>query len=118
MISSASKAINEWQVIEDNGGGLHLFVYGDGGIDGGKVIYAHSGYEYNKGQLTTDLSNLDEGGDVGQWDGCEDGNLQAYAQSYDDPSSSVVAQGADGERRLFTARMGRAAQLEFGVERE
>jgi hypothetical protein len=117
MQTTVSKAINEWQVIEDNGGGLHLFVYGDGGIDGGVVIYAHSGYEYNKRQLSTDLNDLDAGGDVAGWGGCVEGDLQEYLDSFDDDAhtSTVVAQGADGERRLFTHRMGSATRREFGV---
>lgn len=45
-----------WQVIEDNGGGLHLAVF-----EGDQVIYYASGYEYNPGILRADLSSLRQG---------------------------------------------------------
>ena len=34
--------MKKYEVIEDNGGGLHLVVFGVGG----NVEYLHSGYEY------------------------------------------------------------------------
>jgi hypothetical protein len=109
----------EYQVIEDNGGGLALYVFGDGGIDGGKVIFAHTSYEYVKGQLITDLNNLDGGSDVTLWDGCDD-EPQALYDDLDNFETGwqVVAQGSDGERTLYPNLMGTAAKLEFSIDRE
>jgi hypothetical protein len=109
----------EYQVIEDNGGGLTLYVFGDGGIDGGKVIFAHSSYEYVKGQLIKDLDSIDAGGDVTLWDGCDD-----YPQAlYDDLDNfefgwQKVVEGLDGKRTLYPNLMGTSAKLEFGIEME
>ena len=119
QITSVSKAINEYQVIEDNGGGLALYVFGEGGIDGGVVVFAHTSYEYNKGQLSIDLDNLDAGGDVALWDGNED-DPQALYDDLDNFETGwqKVAEGFDGKRNLYPKLMGTAAQLEFGVEGE
>jgi hypothetical protein len=98
-------------VIEDNGGGLHLFVF-----RGKKIVFAHSGYEYIPGNLTQDLSVLDDGGDTSDWEGCSDDpqgdwdNLTGSEFGW-----SIVASGNNGKRKLHKAKMGRAAQIEFGV---
>jgi len=103
-----------YKVIEDNGGGLSLFV-----LRGRKVIYSHSGYEYNRGQLTQDLDELDSGTDVTSWDGCDDSpqdiydNLTSYEYGWE-----VVATGGRGKRHLNKGKMGVAACLEFGVSQE
>jgi hypothetical protein len=65
-----------WQVVSDNAGGLHLAVWDDD-----TLIYTHSGYEYNDGQLRQDLIALadgshpiaddwagNEGADEARWD--------------------------------------------------
>jgi hypothetical protein len=103
-----------YKVVEDNGGGLSLYVFW-----GGKVVYSHSGYEYNHGQLTYDLDTLDAGTNVKGWDGCE-ANPQ---ESYDNITSyeygwEVVVSGGSGNRHLHKARMGGAAMREFGVTEE
>jgi hypothetical protein len=109
----------EYQVIEDNGGGLALYVFDEGGIDGGKVIFAHISYDGGKGQLTTDLDNLDAGGDVTVWDGCDD-EPQALYDDLDNFEAGwqKVAEGADGKRTLYPTLMGTAAKLEFGIDRD
>jgi hypothetical protein len=103
-----------YEVIEDNGGGLSLYVFW-----AGKVIYSHSGYEYVPGQLTYDLDTLDAGTNVKGWDGRE-ANPQ---ESYDNITSydfgwEVVASGGGGTRRLHKSHMGGAAMREFGVEED
>jgi hypothetical protein len=66
------------EVLEDNGGGLHLFVWDDKDGDGNEVmIYEHSGYEQVKGQLSEDLEGLKnlahpQSESPACWDGCED----------------------------------------------
>ena len=47
--------MKKYQVIEDNGGGLTLVVFGNNG----NVEYLHSGYEFgSRGRLLEDLENL------------------------------------------------------------
>jgi hypothetical protein len=103
-----------YQVIEDNGGGLSLIVF-----RGKKVIFSHSGYEYNQGNLTADLDALDGGDDTKSWEG----NSETPQSDYDKLTSyeygwKIVASGSNGNRKLLKANMGRAAQLEFSVSDE
>ena len=103
-----------YKVIEDNGGGLALYVW-----DGKKIIYANSAYEYNQGHLVQDMDALDSGSDTSDWEGCED-DPQASWDSYQryEHGWQIVASGGEGKRKLYKDRMGRAAQLEFGVSDE
>ncbi|MGC9189865.1 MAG: hypothetical protein ACP5GG_04025 [Conexivisphaera sp.] len=109
-------ASTEYQVIEDNAGGLALYVFGEGGIDGGVVVFAHTSYEYHKGQLSADLDNLDAGGDVSLWDGNEE-DPQALYDDLDKFESGwqKVAEGFGGKRYLYPELMGLAARFEFGL---
>ena len=105
----------KYQVIEDNSGGLHLFV-----MRRSKVIYGSSGHEYRPGNLgNADLAALEAGDDTSGWEH-QPGNPQA---DYDNLTSyeygwQVVAEGGKGWRKLYPARMGRAAQIEFAVSDE
>ena len=102
----------KYQVIEDNGGGLSLYVF-----RGRKVIYSHSGYEINPGQLTNDIAALDSGDGPESWDGCEDDPQGSYDQiTGSEYGWQVVASGSP--RKLYPGRMGTAACLEFGVSEE
>lgn len=101
-----------YQVIEDNGGGLHLFVF-----RGRKVAYASSGHEYRPGSLTNDdLPALENGDDTSTWEGASStpqadyDNLTSYEHGWE-----IVAEGGVGRRKIYPGRMGRAAQEEFGV---
>jgi hypothetical protein len=103
-----------YKVVEDNGGGLSLYVF-----DGAKVIFAHTAYEYSPGHLVLDIDALDSGSDTSDWEGCED-DPQA---SWDSVTSQeygwqIVANGGGGKHRLHKAVMGAAAQLEFAVSDE
>ena len=55
-----------WEVTENGGGGLGLYVW-----DNDVLIFAHNGYEYNPGQLTEDVNNLLTDNSVSAWDGNE-----------------------------------------------
>lgn len=59
----------DYQVLEDNGGGLHLFVF-EG--EEQNVIFAHSDYEYHSNSLIEDIAELKKGGHPihDGWDGC------------------------------------------------
>jgi hypothetical protein len=96
----------EYQVIEDNGGGLHLFVFGDGGIDSGAPIYAATNFEYSEGSLRDTLDTLDAGKRIEGWEDGMSGELGDPAEFYDGFADDgrggweVVVQGADGKRTL------------------
>lgn len=113
--------MRKYEVIEDNGGGLHLAVYGENGED---IVYIHSGYEYSSGQLIEDLQNLKNGDEPEkEWDGncggldCEYGedpqelydNLTSYECGWE-----IVADN-DG---IYPEKMGSAACLEFGFDED
>jgi len=103
-----------YEVIEDNGGGLHLFVFGEDGI----VEYAASGIEYNPepGCLYRDIKAIkdgadpvSEGWDTGSLDGSEI-SPQEYYEEFDVESGrnggwAVVADN-DG---IYYGKMGYAA---------
>lgn len=38
-------------------------------VEGSKIVYAHSGYEFFPGQLSDDLEKLKNGENVEEWDG-------------------------------------------------
>jgi len=107
----------EAQVIEDNGGGLTLYVFDENGIDGGIIRWAHGGYEFSVGTLTDDIQALINGDDpLTDWEG----NMGDPQQSWDRLDNyeygwKVVAQVADGKCTLYPKDMGKAAMLEFGV---
>lgn len=105
----------KYKVIEDNGGGLHLYVF-----SGRRCIWAHTGYEYSPGNLTADLDSLENGADPRRdWDGGMDDPQAAYDNTTGyEHGWEVVAEGGNDRRKLHKARMGAAAQLEFGVSDE
>lgn len=110
-----TKKLN-YQVVEDNGGGLHLVVLSKRG----RAIYVHSGYEYCHGQLQNDLNALDNGGDpvADGWDGCEDNPRSLWQDMLDNINSGghgyqIVADNDTGTYTPHTDRMGTAAEAEL-----
>ncbi|MGB4952277.1 MAG: hypothetical protein WBO55_16770 [Rhizobiaceae bacterium] len=102
----------KYKVIENNGGGMSLYVF-----SGRKCVWSHTGYEYSPGNLIADLDSLEAGADPRRdWDGGVDDPQGDYDQimSYDH-GWELVAEGGKGRRELHKARMGRAAQIEFGI---
>lgn len=102
----------KYKVIEDNGGGLHLYVFSRG-----RCVWSHSGYEYTPGNLSVDLDALDAGDDPRRdWEGDEDdpqamyNNITNYEFGW-----QIVAEGSKRGRKLHKGRMGAAAQIEFDV---
>ena len=96
-----------WQVIEDNGGGLHLAVF-----EGGRVIFYGHGYEHNEDGLRADLKALQNG---------EDPRIDAWEMPVDDPQAAYddltsrehgwqVVADQDG---VYHDRMGAAARRVF-----
>ena len=105
----------DYKVVEDNGGGLALYVFDKDG----QVIFGSSGYEYSPGHLTEDLDALDQGDDTSTWESNMDDPQEAW-EDYDrwEYGWKIVAEGERGERTLYPDRMGRAAQIEFKIEDE
>lgn len=101
--------MKKYQVIEDNGGGLTLVVFGNNG----NVEYLHSGYEFgSRGRLLEDLENLKKGDNpIVDWEG----NAENPQQEYDNCFLSfeygweIVA---DNEG-VYPDKMGGAACEEF-----
>lgn len=54
-----------YSAVEDNGGGLSLFVFSDKSRE--SCIYAHSGYEEIPGQLSEDIGALRQGDSTEGW---------------------------------------------------
>jgi len=120
-----SKNTGLWyQVIEDNGGGLALFILsGDG--ENKKVIYGATGYEYRPGALTEDIAAFMRDGSVEDWEVQTDGatgdpiDAQAIYNSYDNHEYGweVVAQGDFDTRKeiKWPKKMGATAKMEFGI---
>lgn len=92
-----------FEVFEDNGGGLHFFVFDDDN----ECIYGHSGYELNPGQLSEDIVALRKGEDPLLWDGC-----------CDDPAADYKSLDESDACMIVVDNMGNAAEAEFGEEPE
>jgi len=112
-----------YEVVEDNGGGLTLFVYNENK----EVIYAHTGYEYllPSADLRIDIAAIENGDDPTSWDGCwgdnsdEAGTPVDFRASFDDESK------CNGGWRLiadsygvYYDRMGSAGKSVFGCNGE
>lgn len=108
----------DYAVIEDNGGGLHLYLFAPGTET---AATAFDGFEYNPGSLLPALDALDAGDDARGWDG-----RKADAQAdWDDLHKhdfgyEVICYRStdDAARTIYPDRMGRAGQIEFGIETE
>ena len=93
-----------WQVTEDGGGGLVLWVW-----RGDRMIFAHSGYEYRPGGLREDVAALNDGSDPREWDGNEIDLLREEYSSY----ILGVRVIADEHGPVDVDRMGAAGRAEF-----
>jgi hypothetical protein len=104
-----------YQVIEDNGGGLHLAVFDSGGDE---CIWFASGYEYIPDNLRKDIVALQDGADPLQ-DGWESYLPDGYTpqQLYDELTSyeygwEIIAD----ETNIYPHRMGIAGRTAFGLD--
>lgn len=101
-----------WQVIEDNGGGLHLAVF-----EGDKVVFYGYGYERNEDGLRANLDALRRGDDprTDGWETQED--VDDPQRRYDELTSHPTPSGwqvvADNDG-IYYERMGEAARRVFG----
>ena len=99
------------KVIEDNTGGLSLYVLNH---QDGKCIFAHYDYEFTPGQLADDLEALQRDDSVDHWDGHNQDMADEWSSlEIDGIGRELVAELADGKLYTYPNRMGRAARLAF-----
>ena len=101
-----------YQVIEDNGGGLHLAIF-----DGDECIWYASGYEFIPDNLREDIAALQEGADPLQ-DGWESDLPDGYTpqQLYNEFTSRKYGwQIIADETNIYPHRMGAAGRMAFGL---
>jgi hypothetical protein len=103
----------QFEVTENNGGGLTLVVWNDG--NGNEFL--HAGYEYNPYQLRMDIAALysDDNCDVTEWEGndllSENQPAIPVQQLYDDHDSTKrIAYGVTDCFEVYPHRMGRAGK--------
>lgn len=103
---------NTYQVIEDNGGGLHLFIFDENN----KVVRGFSNLEYLSHEDFMDcIDGLKNGDDGSTWEGQYDDPQAIYDEfNESDFGSEVVG----NESRIWPERMGRAAQLAYGIDED
>ena len=106
----------DYTVSEDDGGSLHLFLfYPDSDIP----AMAFTGFEYSPGSLNASLDSLDAGDDASTWEGQVENPQEHwdYIPSHK-MGCAVICYAENGKRTLKPEKMGRAGQLEFGIETE
>jgi hypothetical protein len=106
-----------YKYYEDNGGGLHLFVF-----ENGKVVDGITNLEYaGKGEWDTVKDDLNENAvsAVRSWEGhMKDIGINA-AELYDEVQASQYGYKLVCDNgKLYVDCMGAAAQIYFGVERD
>jgi len=93
-----------FEVIEDNGGGLSLWIF-----KGSTLVFGHTGYEYFYGQLCESIRSLEDGGNPEGWDG-NDFSIGDYR---------AILEHGEGFRIIYDNKdiypelMGAAGRLEF-----
>lgn len=110
-----------YEVYEDDGGGLCMFV-----LNGKNPIWGHSGYEFSSESLSRDIEALADTvpEDVRGWDGNGMFSGQAFAAWEDTPAGGIqaayleISQGAelvaDGSG-AYPDRMGAVGREAFGI---
>lgn len=102
-----------YQVLEDNGGGLHLAIF-----DNNECIWFASGYEFIPDNLREDVAALQDGANPVQ-DGWEFYLPDGYTaqQLYDEFTSCEYGwQIIADETNIYPYRMGIAGRIAFGLE--
>ena len=97
----------DWQVIEDNGGGLHLAVFRNE-----ECIYYASGYEVT-GTLMDDIKALKAGATTEDWEQQVDDAQTAYDELTSSEYGWALVADEDG---VDKGRMGEAARQAFGIK--
>ena len=96
-----------WEVLEDNGGGLHLVVFSEG-----KCVYFGSGYEHCPPRMQDDVQALLDGADPCDWEGEE--NPGAVYDGFTDHEIGwdVIAD----DEGVYIDKMGSAGKSVFSSE--
>lgn len=98
----------QYEVIEDNAGGLYLAVFNKG-----NVIYMHTEYEFNPGQLSEDIKALKRGDNpIIDWEGNVENPQKLYEEITSNVNTYKIVRDNNG---VYPNNMGAAARLEFGV---
>lgn len=118
-LKSVIKNINlPFQVMEDNGGGLHLLIF-DEDLE---PIYMSSNFEYNRGELTKALVEI-----MGETPSQIKTIISSWESSYDENSWNIqeeyekLTQDKIGvftiinNQEIYPALMGNAGAIEFRV---
>jgi hypothetical protein len=101
----------DYTVVEDNGGGLHLFLF-EPGTD--TLVSGFTDFEFVPGALAESLDGLDAGDDTSGWEGemydaQEEWNfLQSHEYGH-----WIIAYSEGDTRVIKPDRMGKAGQTEF-----
>lgn len=99
------------KVIEDNGGGLSLYIMD---TDTNRCIYACYGYQHQPGLLTQDLKTLQEDDSIEGWKGNNREMVAEWATiDIDGVGRELVAELSDGKMYTYPDAMGHVARLEF-----
>lgn len=104
--------MKKFEVYENNAGGLALVVYDDSE----KVEYICTGYEFNPGQLSQDISCIKAGDDPAMMWG---GNEIDYFSDFDinEFASGEWGKLVSDNDAIHPENMGAAAGLEFGIKK-
>lgn len=105
--------MKNYEVLEDNGGGIYLAVFTD--EDKEKVEYLHAGYEFGPSdRLSDDLEALRNGDDPAKdWDGNAENPQELYDQLTSYEYGWEVIADNDG---VYPEKMGAAGQLCFSQD--
>lgn len=100
------------ELIEDNGGGLHMFVFN--GDD--EAIAYFNGFEHSdSGSAVNDLNLADS--DYESWDNPQDDPQGSYDEfCRDEHGSKLIAEKNNKGIHLYVDRMGRAGQNYVGID--
>lgn len=105
-----------YEYYEDNGGGLHLFVFEDGKVVDGITNLEYAGGEWN--DIKDDL-NKNAVSAVRTWEGhMSDNDMDAVAVYAKVQASQYGYDLVCKNGTLYPDVMGRAAQIYFGVDTE
>jgi hypothetical protein len=106
----------KYQMIEDNGGGLHLVVW-----DHGKVRFGFHDLEWLSSEdvlsMLADLeSPTTKVQDVQGWDGQIEHPTKVYVEYARDSTTRLIAHNPQGKRVTYPDSMGSAGKSAFGIE--
>ena len=125
--TNTPEADTEFCVVEDNSGGLHLFIFQDN-----TPSYYQNGFGFNPSQILDCIKSLAAGADIRDWDSNAEEILQLFEVNYgtelsyaeviqrfwqevsaEEVGFKIVADGFTGKWVIYPKLMGEAAKQEF-----